>query len=122
MRHRSVTGSGEFANGGTFDAFSFTADGTSGVSASNTGTWNILSGGGGIYLTNNGLIIGWGASFSGTGSFTTIAIGTLEIPIGNGLEFKMNATSNGTVELRGSLFISDSAIFNQTFNIAAGEI
>jgi hypothetical protein len=265
----SVMGSGEFANGGTFDAFSFTVDGTNGASGSNTGTWNIPSGGGGLYLsnngffdnqgtltltpesvitessglfsnsgtvsrtgsggsstinsgftqlagtmsasgtgaaislisdgwqivggtlevsnsgrlsiggtdvartrtlgpsaitgdgtvdlfagnatidwinftttnvtsgglnlysgtynlsgdlTNNGLIIGRGTSFSGTGSFTNTSIGTLEIPLGNGLDFKMNATSNGAVEVRGSLFISNNAVFNQTFNLTGGEI
>jgi hypothetical protein len=265
----SVMGSGEFANGGTFDAFSFTVDGNNGANASNTGTWNIPSGGGGLYLsnngffdnqgtltltpesvitessglfsnsgtvsrtgsggsstinsgftqlagtmsasgtgaaislisdgwqivggtlevsnsgrlsiggtdvartrtlgpsaitgdgtvdlfvgnatidwinftttnvtsgglnlysgtynlsgdiTNNGLIIGRGTSFSGTGSFTNTAAGTLEIPLGNGLDFKMNATSSGAVEVRGSLFISNSAVFNQTFNLTGGEI
>ena len=117
----AITGDGTidlFAGNATIDWINFTTTNvTSGGLNLYAGTYN-LSGD----LTNNGLIIGRGASFSGSGSFTNTSIGTLEIPFGNGLEFKMNATSNGAVEVRGSLFLSDSAVFNQTFNLTGGEI
>jgi hypothetical protein len=71
-------------------------------------------------LTNNGLFVGRGVSFSGTGSFNNSTIGTLEVPTGNGLEFKMDAETTGAVELRGTMFLSDGAVLDQKFHVSNG--
>jgi len=117
----AITGDGTveiFPSNATIDWINTTTTNVStGGFVAHSGTLN-LSGN----LTNNGLFVGRGASVSGMGSFTNSAIGTLEVPTSNGFEFKMNATSSGAVDVRGSLLLSNGAVFNQLFGNGVSKI
>lgn len=117
----AITGDGTvdlFPANVTIDWVNFTTTNVSGGGVVvHSGTVN-LSGD----LTNNGLFVGRGATMSGTGSFNNTAIGVLEVPTGNGFGFKMNATSSGIVDVRGSLILNDGAVFNQLFSNGVSKI
>ena len=89
----------------------------------NSTTTNVLTGGLHLFsgtlniegaVTNNGLIEGRGATFSGFGSFTNSASGTLRIPSSNGLGLNMNTTNTGTVDVMGDLFVNNAAVLTHS--------